>query len=196
MECKLAKSLMRQTGLIDKRYIVMALVVGFDVTSVVRAEGLCIPRETVIFNCEMEKYTASLCQSIGERTLTYRSGAGGRLAMELSDAGKKKPVFFLSSIPYAGGAENHIRFSRSSYTYYFYDKTIKTSEGPEFSAGIVIYKDQRRISDLSCRNDASIYAAGYESITKESYRSIAPPKMQFGPSGNEKSRMRRRPRIA
>lgn len=166
---------MRSIRTVGEEFTVVALVVGLGMTPGVRAEGLCISRETVIFNCELEKSIASLCQSRDEGTLIYRSGTSRRLAMELSDSSKKKSVFFLSSIPYAGGAEAHIRFSRSSYTYYLYDKTVKAREGPEFSAGIAIYKGKRKISDLSCRNDASIYAAGYESVTRESYRSIDSP---------------------
>jgi hypothetical protein len=137
------------------------------------AEGLCIAAETTIFNCELQKSTASLCKSNQDGTLIYRNGTDGKINMQLSDVGKSKNiVFFFSNVPYAGGGEAHIRFTRSSYTYYLYDKTTKASAGPEFSAGIAIYKDRRKISDLACQNDASIRATAYKSITREPYRSI------------------------
>jgi hypothetical protein len=142
----------------------------------VYAEGLCVARETIIFNCELKKSVASLCRSDADGTLIYRNGTDEKLNMQLSDAGiNKNIVFFFSSIPYAGGGESHIRFSRSTYTYYLYDKTVKTSDGPEFRAGIAIYKGQRKISDLACENDASIHAAAYTSIAREPYRSIDSP---------------------
>jgi hypothetical protein len=148
-------------------------LIVFSVSATAFAEGLCTARETAIFNCELKKSVASLCKSDVNGALTYRNGTSGKMNMYLSDVGEgEKAVFFFSNIPYAGGGEAHIRFSRSGYIYYLYDKTIKTPEGAEFSAGIAIYKDQKKISDLVCENDASIRAAAYESIIREPYRSI------------------------
>jgi hypothetical protein len=153
-------------------FILMSLIVLVAVTPA-GAEGLCMKGEAVIFNCELKKSVASLCQSDSDGALTYRNGVEGRINMQLSDFGDRKNIrFFFSNIPYAGGGEAHVRFSRSVYTYYLYDKTIKTSEGPEFSAGIAVYKSQRKISDLACENDASIRAIAYKSITREPYRFI------------------------
>ena len=137
------------------------------------AEGLCTTKEAVIFNCEFERAAASLCQSVKNGNLVYRSARDGRLAVEVSnEGGGKEQVFRFSFAPYAGGGEAHIRFKQSEYTYYLYDYTIRTDEGPTFSAGVAIYRRDKRISNLNCVNDASIRASAYESIDREGYRRI------------------------
>lgn len=137
------------------------------------AEGMCTEKETVIFNCELEKTISSLCQSTESGALTYRNGNDGRIGFQISDGKRiKKDVFYFSNIPYAGGGEAHIRFSRLGYTYYLYDKTIRSDEGPTFSAGIVVYRGEKKISNISCNNNASIRERAYQEITREKYRSI------------------------
>lgn len=109
------------------------------------AEGMCTEKETVIFNCELEKTISSLCQSTESGTLTYRNGNDGRIGLQISDRKRiKKNVFYFSNIPYAGGGKAHMRFSRLGYTYYLYDKTIGSDEGSTFFAGIVVYREKKR----------------------------------------------------
>ncbi|WP_126877438.1 hypothetical protein [Paraburkholderia kururiensis] len=148
-------------------------VITFVSAVAAHAEGLCATKETAIFNCELEKTVSSLCQSTENGTLTYRNGIDGKINLQVSDNKEiKKDVFYFSNTPYAGGGEAHIRFSQLGYTYYLYDRTVKADEGPTFSTGIVIYRGKRKISNLTCNNDASIRAGAYQSITKETYRSI------------------------
>ncbi|MCG5074704.1 hypothetical protein [Paraburkholderia tagetis] len=157
---------------IGQIFILLALELGLMVG--VRAEGLCEAGETVIFNCELPKSVSSLCQSENDGVLTYRNGANGKLNLKLSDKGRGKGrVFYFSGTPYAGGGEAHIRFLKSGYTYYLYDKAVKTGDGQEFSAGVVIYKASGRVANLVCNNDASIHETAYHEITKEAYQSIA-----------------------
>ncbi len=152
---------------------VSVAIIGFASAAAVRAEGLCTEKETAIFNCKIEKTISSLCQSREDGTLTYRNGVGSKIHLRISDnKSKKKDVFYFSNVPYAGGGEAHIRFSPPGHTYYLYDKTIKTDEGPTFSAGIAVYKGENKISSFACHNDASIRSSAYQSITKEIYRSI------------------------
>ncbi|KAB0640111.1 hypothetical protein [Burkholderia stagnalis] len=136
------------------------------------AEGMCTEKEVVIFNCELEKTIASLCQSTESGTLTYRNGNGGKIGLQISDSKRIKKVFYFSNIPYAGGGEAHIGFSRLGYTYYLYDKTIRSDEGSTFSAGIVVYRGEKKISNISCNNNASIRERAYQEIAREKYRSI------------------------
>lgn len=153
--------------------IVLILLINLAAISSVHSEGMCKDSETVIFNCEMPKSVSSLCESKGADTLSYRNGIGGKINLELSDSDiPKEQIFYFSNTPYAGGGEAHIRFSRSGFTYYLYDKSVKTEDGPTFSAGIVVYRGERKISNLICSNDASIRRNAYDDITKESYRSI------------------------
>ena len=150
-----------------------ASVVGIVSVVAARAEGLCNTKETVIFNCELKNSVSSLCQSTENGSMTYRNGSDGKIKLQVSDNKKNKEnVFFFSNTPYAGGGEAHIRFSRLNYTYYLYDKVIKVDDGPEISAGIVVYKKTKKISNLVCNNDASIRASAYRSIYKEKYQSI------------------------
>jgi hypothetical protein len=151
--------------------IVLALELGLMKGA--HAEGLCEADEAVIFNCELPKSISSLCQSDGDGVLTYRNGGNGKINLKISDAGESMGrIFYFSNVPYAGGGEAHIRFSRSNYTYYLYDKTMKTDNGPAISAGVVIYKDGERIANLACSNDASMRERAYHAITKEDYQSI------------------------
>jgi hypothetical protein len=153
--------------------VALVSIIGFSATAIAHAEGLCTIKETVIFNCELRKSVSSLCQSAENGVIIYRNGVGGKIILQVSDDEKnERDVFYFSNTPYAGGGEAHIRFARLGYTYYLYDKTVKTDEGPTFSAGIVIYKGERKISNLTCNNDASIRESAYRSITKEAYRSI------------------------
>jgi hypothetical protein len=155
------------------RRISIALAFGLGFVTVVRAEGLCQAGETAIFNCELPKSVSSLCQAGDNGILTYRNGVNGKINLKISDEGETKGrVFYFSSTPYAGGGEAHVRFSRSHYTYYIYDKAMKTDDGPVFSAGVVIYKDGGKVANLVCSNDASIRESAYHTLTKEAYRSI------------------------
>jgi len=158
--------------MIKIQFIAVSLINLVAVSSV-NAEGMCKDGETVIFNCETKKSVSSLCQSTDTGVFSYRNGAGSKINLEISDSGTRKgQVFYSSNTPYAGGGEAHIRFSKSGYTYYLFDKSIKTDDGPTFSAGVVVYRGERKISNLICNNDASIRQNAYGDITKESYRRI------------------------
>ncbi|WP_423394960.1 hypothetical protein [Burkholderia sp. LMG 21824] len=141
---------------------------------VARAEGLCATKEVAIFNCELEKSVSSLCKSKESGALIYRSGVDGKVGLRIP-GGKEdaRDFFFLSYAPYAGGGETHIRFYWLGYTYYLYDKVTKVDDGPALYSGIVMYKGKERISNISCENDASIRAIAYQSIARETYRSIS-----------------------
>ncbi|MDR6419619.1 hypothetical protein J2801_001870 [Paraburkholderia phenoliruptrix] len=150
-----------------------AFVFAIGLVVAAHAEGLCKSEEAAIFNCELPKSISSLCRSSDASVLTYRNGIKGRLNLEISDGGGERGrVFYFSNIPYSGGGEAHIRFSRSGYTYFIYDKTIKSDDGAISSAGLVVYKGDKKISNLVCGNDASIREVAYHAITKETYRSI------------------------
>nr|WP_158447176.1 hypothetical protein [Paraburkholderia sp. BL8N3] len=156
-----------------KNCLIVVSLANFLAISGAYAEGMCKERETTIFNCELHKSISSMCEAKETGVVYYRNGATNKINLEVSDsdAGKGK-VFYFSNTPYAGGGEAHLRFSKSGFTYYLYDKTIMAEDGPTFSAGIVVYKGKRKISNLVCGNDASIHQNAYHNITKERYRSI------------------------
>lgn len=141
------------------------------IASTCQAASQCQKNESLIFNCITRHSRASLCESKKDETLVYRATSQGKLRLQISEPNKGS-IFFLSSTPYAGGGEAHIRFSNADYTYYLYDKTIKSDDGPIFSSGIVIYHHAKRISNLICSNDASIHQKAYGRITSEPYIDI------------------------
>ncbi|WP_193101074.1 hypothetical protein [Burkholderia sp. Z1] len=148
-------------------------IIGIASVVVARAEGMCTTKEVAIFNCELEKSVSSLCQSTENGVLIYRNGVDGKVNFQTPGSKQDaKDLFFLSYAPYAGGGEAHIRFYWLGRTYYLYDRVIKGDGGPMFSSGISIYKRKEKISNCSCGNDASIRAIAYQSIARETYRSI------------------------
>lgn len=81
--------------------------------------------------------------------------------------------FKFSSTAYAGGGEAHIRFENNGYTYFIYDKDIKESDGGlNSTAGIIVKKDMKTISNMQCENDATIRSEAYELMPKEDYKDI------------------------
>jgi hypothetical protein len=153
------------------RNAISLIILGLLFSANIRAEGMCHTNETAIFNCNLKKTTASLCESKASNILTYRNGDRTGYRLVLSDNGKNN-LFLFSNVPYAGGGEAHIRFSINDYNYYLYDKTVKTDEGPIFSAGIVIYRKEQKISNLTCNNDASIKQDAYQNFPRENYKNI------------------------
>lgn len=149
----------------------LLFLAGIFFSAGARAEGMCNVNEVAIFNCELKKNTASLCKSKDRDVVTYRNGNRKMIKLVLSDNGEGN-VFFFSNVPYAGGGESHVRFSINNYSYYLYDKTVKTDSGPIFSAGIVVYRRADKISNLLCNNNASIRQYAYQNLARDNYRNI------------------------
>ncbi|MEM5342890.1 hypothetical protein [Paraburkholderia azotifigens] len=138
------------------------------------AEGMCKQDEQVVFNCELKKSTASLCIDKKTRKFVYRNGTRDKMDLQVParDKGEDANPFQFSNVPYAGGGEAHVRFERGDYNYYLYDKTVKTADGPEMSAGIVVFRQKRKIAEMACQNDASVHQEAYEEMPKETYLDI------------------------
>jgi hypothetical protein len=151
--------------------VILFVIINAALVASVCAGGLCSEKEVVVFNCELKKSVSSLCKSEEDGALVYRNGMNGVVNLKVSDSAGRK-VFYFSNALYAGGGEAHIRFYRSGYTYYLYDKVIKEDDGPVFSSGIVVYRQGRKISNFVCDNDASIRADAYKKIIREGYRDI------------------------
>jgi hypothetical protein len=49
---------------------------------------------------------------------------------------------------------------------------VKRDNGPEASAGIVVYNEGQKIANLSCENNASISAEAYEAMRQEDFNAI------------------------
>lgn len=156
------------------RFFIVMMVLGGHHFPQVHAESLCVDHETILFNCKLPSKTASLCKSKSEDAVTYRFGDKSRIDLEISDADvRQRKIFYFSSTSYAGGGEAHIRFSRARYTYYLYDKTVKTDGGYDFSAGIVVFRGRVKIADHICTNVGSIRGSAYVEMTREKYSDIS-----------------------
>jgi hypothetical protein len=154
--------------------VVIALAIPVFIGETAHAEGMCKQEEQVVFNCDLKKSTASLCLDKKNSTFVYRNGTRDKLSLEVPTAGKESDAspFHFSNVPYAGGGEAHVRFARGDYDYFLYDKTVKTDDGPENSAGIVVFQRGKKVANLTCNNDASIHQEAYEQLAKETYRDI------------------------
>lgn len=138
-----------------------------------QAANQCSKNESVIFDCITEHSRVSLCESKKDEALVYRATSHGIIRLQVSEPSENKGnIFFLSSTPYAGGGESHIRFTNADHTYYLYEKNVKSDDGPIFSSGIVIYHHTNRIFDLNCKNNASIHQEAYTRIAPEPYIDI------------------------
>lgn len=138
------------------------------------AGDMCKIGERAVFNCELDKSIASLCFEQNSRSFVYRDGTPAKIDLVVPAQRKtsESPPFYFSNIPYSGGGEVHVRFRQGGYQYYLYDKTVRTDDGPDFSAGIVVYKNNKKVANLTCNNDASVHQEVYEMMPKEAYRDI------------------------
>jgi hypothetical protein len=138
------------------------------------AEGMCKTGEKIIFNCQLKDEVASICLNEKIMAFVYRDGTAERLNLQVPRPGERGNAnpFYFSNVSYAGGGEAHVRFSQGGYDYYLYDKTIKSDDGPEFSSGVVVLKNNQRLANLVCNNDAAIHHEAYGKIPKEAYRDI------------------------
>lgn len=159
--------------IVRKIFVQIALIILGSKHLAVSAEGICTAGEAAIFNCDLRGGAASLCESNSEGILTYRHKTRNSIDLEISDgADRRGKVFHFSSTHYAGGGEAHIRFAGGGYTYFLYDKTVKTEDGSDFSAGIIVYKGNINIATYVCTNDASIRQSAYLIIKEEGYKDI------------------------
>jgi len=133
--------------------------------------NLCTSEETDVFHCHLKKIDISLCLS-SNGSFTYRAGRGKNIGLELSQKADGQNIFFVSSVAFAGGGEGHIRFSNHDYTYFLFDRTVKSDDGPVFSSGITIYKKGKLISQSSCRNSASIHQDAHSKLSEEQYQDL------------------------
>jgi hypothetical protein len=85
--------------------------------------SLCALQEILIATCPVGRKHASVCgQRLGQAV--YRFGRPGRIELQTTD-------LRYSSIPYAGGGETQVYFSRGGYRYIFYDLMTRTGFGQD-----------------------------------------------------------------
>ncbi|NYH21106.1 hypothetical protein GGD40_000585 [Paraburkholderia bryophila] len=153
--------------------IALSLFLSGEFLHGVHASEFCRPNEEVAFNCKRSHKIAELCYSKDANSFIYRFRSGNKVYLAYPEkTSGPGGEFFVSSRPYPGGGEGHVKFSREGYTYYIYDRNITTRQSLETSAGVIAEKEGRRVENFQCTNDASIHASAYENLREEDYKGI------------------------
>lgn len=148
------------------------------------AENLCIEGEQIVFTCAVKKRVASVCASIpftkSEGNMQYRFGTKSNVEFRFppnpSPQGKH---FYLSSTPFSGGGETHLRFINGVYEYIVYERTTRGEEDGQdsppvlFNDGILIKKSGKKIAQYKCDKNANrgISAVVYDVLQREPFKS-------------------------
>lgn len=125
-----------------------------------RPSSLCTAGEKALFACPIGRKLVSVCSS--GRGATYRFGTPTRV--ELSSS-----ALSYARTWYSGGGEAQISFASNGVRYIVYDRAIRTGFGADghndtqFSAGVLIQKNGRTISNARCPGDETI-GSGAESV--------------------------------
>lgn len=145
-----------------------------------KAIGLCSAKEPVLFSCQLKnRKVISVCgteKGAGNKTAQYRFGALGQ-SPELvwPDAASKDRLTF-ASVPYSGGGEAQISFSRGDVTYVVYSRIVRTNftagepNNPEMTDGVMVLKRGKTVSDLVCA-DPEVVPVDYDLATQYASRS-------------------------
>ena len=137
--------------------VFFSLLTACQVTATAEST-LCSKNEKIVFSCQLDKKTVSLCSPAGqEKSLIYRYGTPNKIELVHQGAGGDgKAAFTKSSKPLFGGGITYINFQRGEYEYSVYSK-LGRSEGasqedryPEFEDGIVIKKAGKEVKKLVC----------------------------------------------
>jgi hypothetical protein len=117
---------------------------------VVKRASLCMPGETVIFECPTKRRLVAVCGS--SAGAQYRSGLPGKL--ELVSPARSAGLSYANRA-YSGGGESQVRFARGAYGYVVYSSTIRTSFGdgpndPAFTSGVLVTRGASLVSRDRC----------------------------------------------
>ncbi|WCM21668.1 hypothetical protein NDK50_09545 [Paraburkholderia bryophila] len=150
-----------------------SLFLSGGLLSCAQAGEFCRTNEEVAFNCKHNQKIAELCYSKDTNSFIYRFRSGNKVYLAYPEiASGSGGEFFVSSRPYPGGGEGHVKFTKNGYTYYIYDRNLTTRESFETGAGVVAEKDGKSVENFRCSNDASIHATAYEHLREETYKGI------------------------
>lgn len=121
--------------------------------------GLCAADEPVLFSCQVRTgKTVSVCGAAGaggQRFAQYRYGRTG-IAPELTfPATPAEGELAFATVPYSGGGEGQLMFTRGGVQYVVYSRTIRTrfdGEGndPVNEDGVAVMRGEQLVSRLAC----------------------------------------------
>ena len=129
---------------------------GADVIQVGEEEGLksslCQPDEKIVFSCDTEKKSISVCAS-GDLSpssgyVQYRFGNKEKLDISFPEPRQHPRAFATAkTLMYSGGGGAYMKFKNGNYSYIVY-----TGIGKEWEAqGVVVEKDGTQIANVECK---------------------------------------------
>ena len=127
------------------------------------ASSACAETEGTLFSCKVrDGRTVAVCVQTDEQGREYAQYRFGKadqppeLAWPTSYAQDRMRW---ASVPYSGGGEAQLSFTRGDIEYVVYSRVVRTNftagEGndPKFEAGVYVYRSGKRISDLPCTGE-------------------------------------------
>jgi hypothetical protein len=133
---------------------------GQDAAKKTAATGWCSASEPVIFSCQLKsRKTISVCgteDGAGAKSAQYRFGILGKSPELVWPEVAGKDALTYARVPYSGGGEQQLSFSRGDVTYAVYSRMIRTNfkadepNYPEMTDGIMVLKGNEMVSDLVC----------------------------------------------
>lgn len=136
-----------------------------------KATGWCSAKEPVIFSCQLKsRKVVSVCgteDGEGIKEAQYRFGTLGKSPELVWPAATGKDRLTFSSVPYSGGGEAQLSFSRGDVTYVVYSRMVRTNfkagepNYPEMSDGVMVLKGKQTVSDLVCA-DPDVVPVNYD----------------------------------
>lgn len=135
---------------VGRRAILVSLGTFFAVPLMAR-DHLCLPNESVVFSCTVNKKIASLCADELNGTvasLAYRSRTGATVERTYAAGAERKEQFFANSSPADPGASvRQIWFERGGYRYLLTQCVGGTCP---YDAGLAVIRQQRLLRLERC----------------------------------------------
>tara|TARA_B100000953_G_scaffold653_1_gene605 strand:+ start:622 stop:1299 length:678 start_codon:yes stop_codon:yes gene_type:complete len=131
---------------------------------------LCAPGEKRLFSCRLQNgKTASVCAAAeagGGRFPQYRYGNLKEESELVFPEHRGGGAIRFVSVPYSGGGEAQLSFTRGAYRYVVYSRVVRTNftagepNDPQFDDGVLVMKDGKIIQDHGCSGEA-LYSVDY-----------------------------------
>ncbi len=170
---------MDKLGCGNKRWpIVKILKITIQVAMCMKishAYAKCTSSEEVVFECEWKNTRVSICYEKDKDEWTYKNETANKPDFYFKKSGAEKNGFALSMGGFWGAYINRIRAKNNNFDYYVYDQMVRTSDGSDLSAGVMVYKNGKAVANHECSNDASIHSQAYEKMGKEDFIDLAKP---------------------
>ena len=113
-------------------------------------KGLCAKSEAVIFSCAVKNgKTISVCEKVvgdGQKFAQYRYGERDKAAELVWPLSHKDGSLKFATVPYSGGGEGQIAFTRGQYQYVAFSRMVRTNfeadepNNPAIVDGVIVLR--------------------------------------------------------